>query len=320
MPQRVFVAGHKGMVGSAVLRRLSDEPGYDTVVADRAEFDLTSPNQVSKFFAQEQLDWVVVAAARVGGIVANSTYPADFIYDNLMIEANLIKGAHDAGIDRVLFLGSSCIYPKLATQPIKESELLNGALEPTNDAYAIAKIAGIKLCEAFNRQYGRDYRSLMPTNLYGVNDNFHPENSHVLPALLRRFHDAKERGEHEVVVWGTGTPMREFLFVDDLADAIYVAMGRSKEEYWLKLDAHESHLNVGTGVDVTIKELANIIKRTVGYQGEIVFDDTKPDGMQRKLLDVSRFNKMGWSASTPLEDGLAKTYAWFLSTKGEIRS
>ena len=312
--QKVFVAGSTGMVGTAIVRRLQQLPEYQILVAPRQILDLRKTDAVDKYLENQKPDWIILAAAKVGGIHANNTYPADFIYDNLMIEANLIKGAYDAGVEKLLFLGSSCIYPKLAQQPIKESELLNGALEPTNDSYAVAKIAGIKLCEAFNRQYGTDYRSLMPTNLYGPNDNFHPENSHVLPALIRRFHEAKEQQAKEVVVWGSGTPMREFLHVDDLADAVAFVMGIAREDYWRNIDPRESHLNLGTGVDVSIRSLAELVREIIGFKGAISFDSSKPDGTPRKLLDVSRLKAMGWSAGIKLEDGLKQTYEWYLSS------
>ena len=312
--QKVFVAGSTGMVGTAIVRRLQQLPEYQILVAPRQILDLRKTDAVDKYLENQKPDWIILAAAKVGGIHANNTYPADFIYDNLMIEANLIKGAYDAGVEKLLFLGSSCIYPKLAQQPIKESELLNGALEPTNDSYAVAKIAGIKLCEAFNRQYGTDYRSLMPTNLYGPNDNFHPENSHVLPALSRRFHEAKEQHAQAVVVWGSGTPMREFLHVDDLADAVAFVMGIAREDYWRNIDPRESHLNLGTGVDVSIRSLAELVREIIGFKGAISFDSSKPDGTPRKLLDVSRLKAMGWSAGIKLEDGLKQTYEWYLSS------
>ena len=302
------------MVGTAIVRRLQQLPEYQILVAPRQILDLRKTDAVNKYLEDQKPDWVILAAAKVGGIHANNTYPADFIYDNLMIEANLIKGAYDAGVEKLLFLGSSCIYPKLAQQPIKESELLNGALEQTHDSYAVAKIAGIKLCEAFNRQYGTDYRSLMPTNLYGPNDNFHPENSHVLPALIRRFHEAKEQQAKEVVVWGSGTPMREFLHVDDLADAVAFVMGIAREDYWRNIDPRESHLNLGTGVDVSIRSLAELVREIIGFKGAISFDSSKPDGTPRKLLDVSRLKAMGWSAGIKLEDGLKQTYEWYLSS------
>ena len=306
------------MVGSAIVRLLSQSPDAEVVVADRS-LDLRITQEVDEFLRGERLDWVIAAAAKVGGIHANSTYPADFIYDNLMIQANLIKGAHGAGIEKLVFLGSSCIYPKLATQPIPESELLNGLLEPTNDAYAVAKIAGIKLCEAFNRQHGTDFRSLMPTNLYGINDNFHPENSHVLPALIRRFDEAKNQSLDAVKVWGTGTPMREFLYVDDLADAIGFVLQLSKKDFWHSIDHQLSHINVGTGEDVTISELAYLVKAVVGYEGRVEFDASKPDGTPRKLLDVSKLRNMGWQAKTPLQDGLRLTYDWFSKQVTEVR-
>lgn len=317
---RIFVAGHRGMVGSAIVRRLK-ALGYENILTrTRDETDLTNQAAVRQLFVDEQIDQVYLAAARVGGIHANNTYPADFIYDNLMIEANVIGAAHEANVDRLLFLGSSCIYPKLAEQPMSEDALLTGTLEPTNEPYAIAKIAGIKLCESFGRQYGRRYRSVMPTNLYGPNDNFHPENSHVIPALMLRIHDARERGEPEVVIWGSGRPMREFLHVDDMAAASVFVMELDDETYRANTQEMLSHINVGTGTDVTIRQLAETLCRVIGYEGELTFDTTKPDGTPRKLMDVSRLAKLGWRASIGLEDGLAQTYDWFLEEKARLRS
>ena len=283
---KVFVAGHRGMVGSAISRQF-EARGQDVVTVSRDELDLTDQAAVRSFAQGINPDWVVVAAARVGGIHGNNTYPADFIYDNLMIEANLIHAAFEAG-SRVLFLGSSCIYPKLAEQPMQEEALLTGMLEPTNEPYAIAKIAGIKLCESYNRQHGTDFRSVMPTNLYGTGDNFHSENAHVIPMLMRRFHEAKEAGAAEVTVWGTGQAMREFLHVDDLAEACIHVMDLSKAEIDGVTEPMCSHINVGSGVDVTIRELAETIRDVVGFEGELVFDTTKPDGTPRKLLDVAK--------------------------------
>lgn len=267
--QRVFVAGHKGMVGSAIVRQLSQRDDVTLVTRSRSELDLLNQAAVQHFFATEQIDQVYLAAAKVGGIHANNTYPADFIYENLIMECNIIHAAHLAGVQKLLFLGSSCIYPKMAKQPMQESELLQGSLEPTNEPYAIAKIAGIKLCESYNRQFGRDYRSVMPTNLYGENDNFHPENSHVIPALMRRFHEAKERGDAEVVVWGSGTPMREFLHVDDMAAASIHVMELDDKSYQANTQPMLSHINVGTGVDCTIREMAETMARVVGFPGQI---------------------------------------------------
>jgi GDP-L-fucose synthase len=317
--KRVFVAGHRGMVGSAIVRRLERLGGYEVITADRASLNLLDQKMVADFFTTQKLDEVYLAAAKVGGIVANNSYPADFIYENLMIECNIIHSAFRSGVKRLLFLGSSCIYPKLAEQPMQETALLTGTLEPTNEPYAIAKIAGIKLCESYNRQYGVDYRSVMPTNLYGENDNFHPENSHVIPAMMRRFHEAAASDASEVVVWGTGKPMREFLHVDDMAEASVFVMNLDKETYGANTQTMLSHINVGTGVDCTIAELAHTLAKVVGFKGKVVFDTTKPDGAPRKLMDVSRLRDMGWHAQTSLEDGLRSTYAWFLAHQSDIR-
>ncbi|MCO7023775.1 GDP-L-fucose synthase [Vibrio paracholerae] len=317
--KRIFVAGHCGMVGSAIVRQLSVRDDVEIVTRTRSELNLLSQKDVHDFFAKESIDEVYLAAAKVGGIHANNTYPAEFIYENMMMECNIIHAAHQNDVQHLLFLGSSCIYPKMAEQPMSESALLTGILEATNEPYAIAKIAGIKLCESYNRQYGRDYRSVMPTNLYGENDNFHPENSHVIPALIRRFHEAKERGDAEVVVWGTGTPMREFLYVDDMAAASIHVMELDKETYQANTQPMLSHINVGTGVDCTIREMAETMARVVGFKGDVVFDSTKPDGTPRKLMDVSRLASLGWRFSTELEDGLAKTYQWFLANQNNFR-
>lgn len=317
--KRVFVAGHRGMVGSAIVRRLQRLGGYEIVTADRASLNLLDQMSVADFFATQKFDEVYLAAAKVGGIVANNSYPADFIYENLMIECNIIHSAFKSGVKRLLFLGSSCIYPKLAEQPMQEVALLTATLEPTNEPYAIAKIAGIKLCESYNRQYGVDYRSVMPTNLYGENDNFHPENSHVIPAMMRRFHEAAKSNATDVVVWGTGKPMREFLHVDDMAEASVFVMNLDKETYAANTQAMLSHINVGTGVDCTIAELAYTIAKVVGFKGSVVFDTTKPDGAPRKLMDVSRLADMGWRAQTSLEEGLRATYTWFLEHESDIR-
>ncbi|EKY5002042.1 GDP-L-fucose synthase [Citrobacter amalonaticus] len=317
--KRVYVAGHRGMVGSAICRELGARSDIELVLRTHKELDLTSQRDVQEFFATTKIDEVYLAAAKVGGIHANNTYPAEFIYENLMIESNIIHSAHLAGVQKLLFLGSSCIYPKLAKQPMQESALLTGILEATNEPYAIAKIAGIKLCESYNRQYGRDYRSVMPTNLYGMNDNFHPQNSHVIPALMRRFHEAKEQNASEVVVWGTGTPMREFLYVDDMAAASIHVMELDQSVYQEHTDPMLSHINVGTGVDCTIREMAQTIATVVGYKGNIVFDASKPDGTPRKLMDVSRLEKLGWKFHYNLKDGLELTYKWYLENLDSFR-
>jgi GDP-L-fucose synthase len=312
--KRVYVAGHRGMVGSAIVRALAQHSDTTIITRTRADLDLLDQAQVRAFFQQEQIDEVYLAAARVGGIHANNTYPAEFIYENLMVEANVIHQAWAAGVQKLLFLGSSCIYPRMAAQPIKEEYLQTGKLEPTNEPYAIAKIAGIKLCESYNRQYGTDYRSVMPTNLYGPGDNYHAENSHVIPGLIRRFHEAKMHGAEKVVIWGTGTPKREFLHVDDMAAASVHFMQLDRAIYQAHTEPMQSHINVGTGMDVTIGELAETIMRTVGFTGELAFDTSKPDGTPRKLLDVSALAAMGWTAQMGLTEGLKQTYADFLAT------
>ncbi|MBJ8870722.1 GDP-L-fucose synthase [Citrobacter braakii] len=317
--QRIFVAGHRGMVGAAIVRQLSQRNNIELVLRTREQLNLLDASAVQAFFATERIDQVYLAAAKVGGIVANNTYPADFIYENMIIESNIIHAAHLHNVNKLLFLGSSCIYPKQATQPIAESELLQGQLEPTNEPYAIAKIAGIKLCESYNRQYGRDYRSVMPTNLYGPHDNFHPSNSHVIPALLRRFHEAREQNTSDVVVWGSGTPMREFLHVDDMAAASIHVMELAQEVWQEYTQPMLSHINVGTGVDCTIRELAHTIAQVVGYKGRVVFDASKPDGTPRKLLDVTRLHQLGWYHEISLEAGLASTYQWFLENQQYYR-
>jgi GDP-L-fucose synthase len=318
--KRVFVAGHKGMVGSAIVRQLTQSDGYEVVTASRDELDLLDAAAVNQFFSAQVFDQVYLAAAKVGGIQANNEFPAEFIYQNLMIEANVIHAAHGNDVQQLLFLGSSCIYPKLAPQPMQENALLTGLLEPTNEPYAVAKIAGIKLCESYNRQYGRDYRSVMPTNLYGENDNFHPHNSHVIPALIRRFHEAKQAQQPTVVAWGTGSPMREFLHVDDMAEASVYVMNLEVPRYAAETEAMVSHINVGTGIDCTIKQLTETVARVVGYEGEIVWDSSKPDGAPRKLMDVSRLRRLGWQASIDLEQGLQKTYAWFVENQSSVRA
>lgn len=313
-----YVAGHHGMVGRAILRKL-EARGVETITRTHAELDLTDQAAVRDFMQGEKPDRVILAAAKVGGIHANNTFPAEFIYDNLIMESNVIHQAFEAGVQELLFLGSSCIYPRMAPQPMREDALLTGPLEGTNEPYAIAKIAGIKLCESYNRQYGTDYRSVMPTNLYGPGDNFHPENSHVLPALIRRFHEADCVEAEEVVVWGTGTPMREFLHVDDMAQASLFVMNLDKSVYDRETEPMLSHINVGTGTDVTIRELAEIVARVTGYSGRIVFDPSKPDGTPRKLLDVSRLARMGWTATVSLAQGVDETYRWFLEHKDRFR-
>ncbi len=316
---KIFVAGHLGMVGSAIVRQLQAR-GYDNILTcSRRQLDLVNQAAVNAFFAQEKPDFVFLAAARVGGIHANNEYPADFIYDNLLIEANIIRAAWAEGAKRLLFLGSSCIYPKLAPQPMSEAALLTGTLEPTNEPYAIAKIAGIKLCESYNRQHGTDFRSVMPTNLYGPGDNFHPANSHVIPALLRRFHEAKINNLPEVAIWGSGTPMREFLHVDDMAAACLHVMQLDAEVYRTETQPMLSHINVGSGVDVTIRQLAETIARVVGYTGQITFDASKPDGAPRKLMDVSLLKRLGWQAEINLEPGLKSAYAWFVANENKLR-
>ncbi|AKM10990.1 nucleoside-diphosphate-sugar epimerase [Croceicoccus naphthovorans] len=307
------------MVGSAIVRRLATT-GVAPLVRSHAELDLTDQAAVHQFMQIEKPDAVILAAAKVGGIHANNTYPAEFLYENLMIESNVIHQAFVAGVKRLLFLGSSCIYPRAVPQPMAESALLTGTLEPTNEPYAIAKIAGIKLCESYNRQYGTDFRSVMPTNLYGPGDNFHPENSHVLPALLRRFHEAAENDLEEVVIWGTGSPRREFLHVDDMAEASLFLIDLDEKIYRGSTQPMLSHINVGTGRDVSIAELAQTIARATGFKGRIAFDVSKLDGTPRKLMDVSRLSNMGWQARIPLEDGIAQTYEWFLANRNALRN
>lgn len=318
---RIYVAGHTGMVGSAIVRALLAQgvPANDIVTRTRAQLDLIDQSMVRDFFANEQVDQVYIAAAKVGGIHANDTYPAEFIYENLMIEANLIDAAFRSGIRKLLFLGSSCIYPKLASQPMPEQALLTGPLEPTNEPYAIAKITGIKLCESYNRQYGAthgvDFRSVMPTNLYGPGDNYHPQNSHVVPALIRRFHEAKLSDAVTVTVWGSGSPLREFLYVDDMAAACIYVMNLDRKTYLLHTRPMLSHINVGSGSDIAIRDLAHLVARTVGYVGVIEFDPNKPDGTPRKLMDSSKLRDLGWSPRIDLEHGLALTYREFLRSE-----
>ena len=315
---KIFVAGHRGMVGGAILRQLQARRA-ETITRTHAELDLTDQTAVRAFMAAERPAAVILAAAKVGGILANNSYPAEFIRDNLAIELNVIHEAWAAGVERLLFLGSSCIYPRNAAQPMREDALLTGTLEATNEPYAIAKIAGIKLCESYNRQYGTDYRSVMPTNLYGPGDNFHPENSHVLPALIRRFHEAASEGRPEVVIWGTGTPRREFLHVDDMAAASLFVMDLDRATYDANTEPMLSHINVGTGTDVSILELAQMVAEVTGFRGEIRCDTTKPDGTPRKLMDVSRLRDMGWEASIDLREGIEETYRWFLANAAQAR-
>ena len=310
--QKIYVAGHQGMVGSAIVRNLKDKGYVNIIGRTHKELDLTNQADVNQFFEEEKPDQVYLAAAKVGGIHANDTYPAEFIYINLMIEANVIQAAYKSGVKKLLFLGSSCIYPKLAEQPMSEEALLSGYLEATNEPYAIAKIAGIKLCESYNRQYAVDYRSVMPTNLYGPGDNYHPENSHVIPALIRRFHEAKMDRSSSVTIWGSGKPRREFLYVDDMAEASVFVMELDQKKYQSQTEIMRSHLNVGFGSDVTIYELAMTIKKVIGFEGEIQFDSNKPDGSPQKLMDSSRLNRLGWKAETDLGSGLNKAYQDFL--------
>lgn len=320
---KIYVAGHRGMVGGAILRRLEKRRAagetLSLITRTHAELDLINQAAVRDFMAAEKPDAVILAAAKVGGIHANNTYPADFIYENLMIECNVIHQAFAAGVTRLLQLGSSCIYPKAVPQPMKEDALLTGTLEPTNEPYAVAKIAGIKLCESYNRQHGTDYRSVMPTNLYGPGDNFHPENSHVLPALIRRFHEAAQDGREEVVIWGSGKPRREFLHVDDMAAASLFVMDLDKATYDANTEPMLSHINVGTGTDISILELAQLVARVTGYEGRITTDPSKPDGTMRKLMDVGRLADMGWTAQVELEDGVRTTYRWFLDNQDAFR-
>jgi len=311
---KIYIAGHRGLVGSAIVRQLESRGFTNLIMRTHKELDLTNQAQVQNFFTQENPDYVILAAAKVGGIHANNTYPADFIYQNMMIQANVINSAYESKVKRLLFLGSTCIYPKAVEQPMREDALLTDVLEPTNEPYALAKIAGIKLCESYNRQHGTDFRSVMPTNLFGVNDNFHPKNSHVIPALMQRFHQAKVNNDAEVVVWGTGNAMREFLYVDDMAQASLFILELDEQTYKANTQPMLSHINVGTGKDVTIREMAETMKQVVGYEGKLTFDTTKLDGAQRKLVDITRLKRMGWEYSVDLKDGLVDTYQWYLES------
>ena len=316
LKDKIYIAGHRGLVGSAIVRQLESRGFSNLLMRTHKELDLTNQAAVQAFFTQEKPDYVILAAGKVGGIHANNTYPADFIYQNIMIEANIINSAYEHKVRRLLFLGSTCIYPRAVEQPMREDAILTNVLEPTNEPYALSKIAGIKLCESYNRQHGTDFRSVMPTNLYGINDNFHPENSHVIPALMRRFHEAKINNDKEVSVWGTGNAMREFLYVDDMAQASLFVLELDEETYKANTQPMLSHINVGTGKDVTIREMAETMKEVVGFKGNLTFDTTKPDGSPRKLIDVSRLSNMGWKYSIDLEEGLKKTYKWYL--KGNL--
>jgi nucleoside-diphosphate-sugar epimerase len=315
--RKIYIAGHRGMVGGAILRQLQARQAageaLELITRTSAELDLTDQAAVQSFMQRETPDQVILAAAKVGGILANNSYPAQFIYENLMIECNVIHQAFAAGVTQLLQLGSSCIYPKAVPQPMREDALLTGTLEPTNEPYAVAKIAGIKLCESYNRQYGVDYRSVMPTNLYGPGDNFHPQNSHVLPALIRRFHEAAQAGVDQVEIWGSGRPRREFLHVDDMAEASLFVAGLDRETYQANTQEMLSHINVGSGTDISILELAQMVAEVTGFTGRIVTDPSKPDGTLKKLMDVSRLRQMGWTASTPLRQGISETYHWFLA-------
>ncbi len=317
---KIYIAGHQGMVGSSIARHLQDS-GYQNILGrNHHQMDLTNQDQVEAFFAESRPEFVILAAAKVGGIHANNTYPAEFIYSNLMIETSIVDVCHRYGVKRLLFLGSSCIYPRAVAQPMAEHALLTGVLETTNEPYAIAKIAGIKLCESYNRQYGTDYRSVMPTNLYGPGDNFHPVNSHVIPALIRRIHTAKIQHQPEVVIWGSGHAMREFLHVDDMAAACIHVLGLPQAVYRAHTQPMLSHINIGTGLDCSIRELAETLQKVIAYPGKLVFDASKPDGTLRKLLDVSLLKKLGWQHKISLEQGLTDTYQWFLEHESEIRS
>ena len=311
--EKIYIAGHRGLVGSAIVRQLKSRGFTNLLMRTHKELDLTNQVSVQTLFKNEQPDYVVLAAGKVGGIYANNTYPADFIYQNIMIEANIIHAAYEYKVKRLLFLGSTCIYPKAVEQPMREDAILTNTLEPTNEPYALAKIAGIKLCESYNRQHGTDFRSVMPTNLYGINDNFHLENSHVIPALMRRFHEAKMKNDSEVTVWGTGNSMREFLYVDDMAAASLFVLELDKQMYQANTKPMLSHINIGTGMDITIREMAETMKQVVGFKGRLIFDTAKPDGSPRKLIDVTRLSDLGWEYTTKLKEGLEKTYKWYLS-------
>jgi GDP-L-fucose synthase len=315
LKDKIYIAGHRGLVGSAIVRQLESRGFTNLLMRTHKELDLTNQAAVQAFFLQEKPDYVILAAAKVGGIHANNTYPADFIYQNMMIEANVINSAYENKVKRLLFLGSTCIYPKAVEQPMREEAILTDVLESTNEPYALAKIAGIKLCESYNRQHGTDFRSVMPTNLYGINDNFHPENSHVIPALMQRFHQAKINNDSEVVVWGTGNAMREFLYVDDMAAASIFVLELDEETHQSNTKPMLSHINVGTGIDITIREMAEVMKQVVGYEGKLTFDAAKPDGAPRKMIDITKLKKMGWEYTVDLKDGLKKTYTWYLKNK-----
>jgi GDP-L-fucose synthase len=315
LSDKIYIAGHRGLVGSAIVRQLQERGFTNLLMRTHELLDLTNQVAVQNFFTQEKPDYVILAAAKVGGIHANNTYPADFIYQNMMIQANVINSAYKNKVKRLLFLGSTCIYPKAVDQPMREDALLTDVLEPTNEPYALAKIAGIKLCESYNRQHGTDFRSVMPTSLYGMNDNFHPENSHVIPALMRRFHEAKKNNDAEVLVWGSGNAMREFLYSDDMASASLFVLELDEQTYKGNTKPMLSHINVGTGKDITIREMAEIMKKVVGYTGGITFDKTKPDGTQRKLVDVTRLESMGWNYTIDLKEGLRRTYSWYKNAK-----
>jgi GDP-L-fucose synthase len=315
---KIYIAGHTGLVGSAIIRLLEKQGFNNLLVRSHKELDLIKQSEVDDFFEQENPDFVILAAAKVGGIYANNTYPADFIYQNMMIEANVMNSAYENGVKRLLFLGSTCIYPKAAEQPMREDALLTNVLESTNEPYALAKIAGIKLCESYNRQHGTDFRSIMPTNLYGINDNFHPENSHVIPALMRRFHEAKVKDDDSVTVWGTGKVMREFLYVDDMALASLFILDLDEKIYHTNTKPMLSHINVGTGKDISICEVAETMKEVVGFNGTLTFDSSKPDGAPKKLIDVSRLSNMGWSYTISLKEGLEKTYEWYLKNQYQL--